>query len=204
MPLVATVWQAQLSAAMEAMYSMTAGGDDYLGTQIASTFASYLAMGIVSSTDMAPAVPGGTSYVGAGVGTMVIVPATLAASLNAHFKACNGDDDGLATNIAADIDTACSSATITITSTGVAMSTASPPVPFPFAGSGSGFFKGVKSLIEMQLKAIFKSMGSAPEQSNMRFAQALATSVTSYLTAGMITVTLSPPFVGGTGSGVIA
>ena len=165
---------------------------------MAAAIKKYILTGAVSTTDSGAAPAG--SYAGAGVGTMSINDTALASDLLNTFLAKYNDDD-LATNMANDIDRACS--------TGDPVSTLSNgTVTFPggssaFSGPGQGRLSGNKGTIEGMLKACFSSMKNMSAGGNALYALQLATAVTMYLTAGTINVDLKLPFLSGSGSGRI-
>jgi hypothetical protein len=175
-------------------------GNRFMAEGFAKAIFDYIAGGQTSTADSGAAPAG--SYSGAGVGTMAISESNLADALEATFADGYGNNE-LADKIAADGDDASSAAdTVTETSTGTV--TTPSGATSPFSGPAKGDFTGNKAVISTALKACFAAMNSMPEGGNEKFAQDFAVAVHAYMTGGLISVELKPPFVSGSGSGGIA
>jgi hypothetical protein len=196
MPLVPATLQANLLAAFNAMNNMASGGDDYMATQMATAFTTFVATGVVSTVDTGTG-PGG-AYAGAGAGTMAI--GSCKSDLYSTFTG-GGDDNAIADGIADAVDKVCAAAnTVTATTTGVITT---PNGPVPTTGSAKGKFAGAKAAMATALKTAFAAMKNAPSPDNTPFAAAMANAMNAYLLAGAINTTLQAP-LSGAGVGKIA
>lgn len=201
MALVVSTLQSSLLATFLAMDDITDGsGDRYMADNVAANIKDYILTGDTSTTD-AGAAPAG-SYAGSGSGKMTIDDSALADDLYLTFTA-GYDDDGLASNMAKDIDKACSEDDI-ISETSTGSVTTPAGVSSPFSGPAKGKFSGSKATIETKLKACFRGMNSMTSGGNAFFAQELAAAVDSYLKNGSVSVTLKPPFSSGSGGGSLS
>jgi hypothetical protein len=189
MPLVPATLQANL-------LTIASGGDDYMATQMATAFTTFVSTGVVSTTDTGTAPTG--AYAGAGVGTMAI--GSCKNDLYSTFTG-GGDDNAIADGIANAVDKVCAAAnTVTATTTGVITT---PQGPVPTSGSTTGKFTGAKATLATALKSAFAAMKNAPSSNNTPFAAAMANALNAYLLAGAISTTLQTPLVG-SGAGKIA
>lgn len=196
--LVPLTFYASVYSIFQTMLSMTEDGDDYFAMQFAAALGTYIASGVVSTTDTG--VAAGGSYTGAGTGSMAVNVPSLESALKTTFNTMYDDDNLLADNMAADIHSACSASnTVSTTSTGIAIS---GNTSTPTSGTVHGYFTGSKDIVASALKTVFHSMTDMTTGGDALLASKLTECITAYLTAGTITTGLtSTPFISGSGGG---
>ena len=202
MALVPVTFETDLKAIYTAMDSLMDGsGTRYEAREAAKAIRKYILTGLTSTTDSGAAPAG--SYSGQGTGAMTIDANALENALYITFST-GSNNPTLAANIAADIDNACKTDnTVSETSTGTV--TAPSGADSSFSGPAIGKFTGDKTKISAPLASCFETMnGMMSGGGNDYYAAQFAAALTSYLTAGTITVQLKPPFTSDSGSGRIA
>lgn len=176
------------------MNEMTGGGNQYMAENLALAIKDFISDGVVTSLDDSGTI-GSNTYSGTGTGNMTIDEESLAEEFLSVFEDENVNDTSIAEGMADAIDKACSETDIVETET---IGTQTPPsgTPTPASGTGLGTFSGTKSIISAALIPAFAAMLPLKSGGNAIFANALATSINTYLLGGSINITLQEPIVG--------
>lgn len=169
---------------------------------VSAAVARYAESGDISTTD-AGQVSAGT-FSGSGTGKISVdssVCEGILVSANDSMKSMTaGGDALLAGQLAAGIDAMMAEGTVTTEVIGTA--TPPPPAsPVPVSGTATGTFTGKPALISGVMAAAFPVMLGMVEGGNDFFAVQLATCVTSYLNAGIISTNGTGAIAGSVGSG---
>ena len=184
-----------IQAIFTQMNNMTSGGDKYFANNLAAAVKTLVSSGVVSSSDDYGTVSETSVYKGAGSGSMTINDSTLATDLYNTFTKKDATNDDFADGIADNVDSVCS-ASNTVNTTTVGTLTLPNGATSNYSGSGKGTFSGSKTTISKALKTAFNTMNTKTSGGNDDFANALADSITSYLMAGTIQITLQSPITG--------
>lgn len=164
--------------------------------------ARYAESGDITTTD-AGQVSAGT-FSGSGEGKISVDSSVceeiLVTATDSMKSMTSGGDALLAGQLAAGIDAMMAAGTVTTEVIGTA--TPPPPAsPVPVSGTATGTFTGNPALISGVMAAAFPVMLGMVEGGNDFFAVQLATCVTSYLNAGIISTNGTGAVAGSTGSG---
>lgn len=167
--------------------------------------ARYAESGDITTTD-AGQVSAGT-FSGNGEGKISVDSSVcegiLVSATDSMKSMTSGGDALLAGQLAAGIDAMMAAGTVTTEVSGTA--TPPPPAsPVPVSGSATGTFTGNPALIQGVMAGAFPVMMGMVEGGNDFFAVQLATCVTSYLNAGIISTNGTGAVAGsvGTGTGI--
>lgn len=167
--------------------------------------ARYAESGDITTTD-AGQVSAGT-FSGSGTGKISVdssfCEGILVSATDSMKSMTSGGDALLAGQLAAGIDAMMAAGTVTTEVSGTA--TPPPPAsPVPVSGTATGTFTGNPALIQGVMAGAFPVMMGMVEGGNDFFAVQLATCVTSYLNAGIISTNGTGAVAGsvGTGTGI--
>ncbi len=183
----------------------TMQNDADLARLVSAAIARYAESGDISTTD-AGQVSAGT-FAGSGTGKISVDSSVcenvLINAMNSMKSMTAGGDALFAGKLAAGIDAMMADGTVTTDVSG----TATPPPPAtPVALVGKaekkGGFVGVSATIQTAMAACFPAMSGMTEGGDDFFAVQLATAVTVYLKAGIISTVGIEQLLGSTGSGV--
>lgn len=169
---------------------------------VSAAVARYAESGDISTTD-AGQVSAGT-FSGSGTGKISVDSSVcegiLVSATDSMKSMTSGGDALLAGQLAAGIDAMMAAGTVTTEVSGTA--TPPPPAsPVPVSGTATGTFTGNPALIQGVMAGAFPVMVGMVEGGNDFFAVQLATCVTSYLNAGIISTNGSGAVAGSVGSG---
>lgn len=169
---------------------------------VSATVARYAESGDITTTD-AGQVSAGT-FSGSGTGKISVDSSVceeiLVSATDSMKSMTSGGDALLAGQLAAGIDAMMAAGTVTTEVSGTA--TPPPPAsPVPVSGTATGTFTGNPALISGVMAVAFPVMLGMVEGGNDFFAVQLATCVTSYLNAGIISTNGTGAVAGSTGSG---
>lgn len=169
---------------------------------VSAAVARYAESGDITTTD-AGQVSAGT-FSGSGEGKISVDSSVcegiLVTAMDSMKSMTSGGDALLAGQLAAGIDAMMAAGTVTTEVSGTA--TPPPPAsPVPVSGTATGTFTGNPALISGVMAAAFPVMLGMVEGGNDFFAVQLATCVTSYLNAGIISTNGTGAVAGSTGSG---
>jgi len=164
--------------------------------------ARYAESGDITTTD-AGQVSAGT-FSGNGEGKISVDSSVcegiLVSATDSMKSMTSGGDALLAGQLAAGIDAMMAAGTVTTEVSGTA--TPPPPAsPVPVSGTATGTFTGNPALIQGVMAGAFPVMVGMVEGGNDFFAVQLATCVTSYLNAGIISTNGTGAVAGSVGSG---
>ena len=169
---------------------------------VSAAVARYAESGNITTTD-AGQVSAGT-FSGSGEGKISVDSSVcegiLVTATDSMKSMTSGGDVLLAGQLAAGIDAMMAAGTVTTEVSGTA--TPPPPAsPVPVSGTATGTFTGNPALISGVMAAAFPVMLGMVEGGNDFFAVQLATCVTSYLNAGIISTNGTGAVAGSSGSG---
>lgn len=169
---------------------------------VSAAVARYAESGDITTTD-AGQVSAGT-FSGSGEGKISVDSSVcegiLVSATDSMKSMTSGGDALLAGQLAAGIDAMMAAGTVTTEVSGTA--TPPPPAsPVPVSGTATGTFTGNPALISGVMAVAFPVMLGMVEGGNDFFAVQLATCVTSYLNAGIISTNGTGAVAGSTGSG---
>ena len=169
---------------------------------VSAAVARYAESGDITTTD-AGQVSAGT-FSGSGEGKISVDSSVcegiLVSATDSMKSMTSGGDALLAGQLAAGIDAMMAAGTVTTEVIGTA--TPPPPAsPVPVSGTATGTFTGNPALISGVMAVAFPVMLGMVEGGNDFFAVQLATCVTSYLNAGIISTNGTGAVAGSTGSG---
>lgn len=169
---------------------------------VSAAVARYAESGDISTTD-AGQVSAGT-FSGSGTGKISVDSSVcegiLVSATDSMKSMASGGDALLAGQLAAGIDAMMAAGTVTTEVSGTA--TPPPPAsPVPVSGTATGTFTGNSALIQGVMAGAFPVMLGMTEGGDDFFAVQLATCVTSYLNAGIISTNGTGAVAGSVGSG---
>lgn len=195
-------FQEQLLVILNDMKSISEQGDKYLADNLASLITNLISSATGTSTDTGVATSG--EYTGASQFSLNIDSELLATSLLNTFLA-KSSDSVLATNLASNINSACSIPNLVSGSTTGTATSGTSSFPIDEAPV-SGTFQGNSEAFQSTLSSSFTNMGSeASKQAgsgDSQFASAFTQGLKSYINTATVKISLlSPIFVSGTGSG---
>lgn len=184
--------------------NMTDGDDSYFAREVSAKVADYAESGAVSTVD-AGGVPAGT-FTGSGNGAISvdseICEKIIYAACKAMLAMTSGGDAYLAAQMALGIDTMMSAGTVNTTVTGTVITPSG--ASSALAGTAKGTFKGVSATLQGGFLAAFNAMVSMTEGGDEYMAEQMAATVTSYLTAGVVSTQGQAALSGSVGSGAMA
>lgn len=179
--------------------------DADLAKKLSAAIADYAESGDITTTDSGQISAG--TFAGSGSGKISVDSSVceniIVAATDSMKSMVSGGDILFAAQIAAGIDAMMADGTVKTDVLGTA--TPPPPAtPFPMGGKAEkkGGFVGVSATIQAAMAACFPVMLGMTEGGDDFFAAQLATAVTAYLKAGIITTNGTGALLGSTGSGV--
>ena len=170
-----------------------------LSQDLANSFSDFIKGGVVTTTDIGTG-PGGT-YVGAGTGQMLINTPFLFTNLFSFISDPYLNEDGLSSGIAQSFnDVVQLPFIITGNSTGtLTTSSGSSSFSGPFVGN----FKSNVAQLRSDFYKAFYGMKDT-EKYESQLANDLSLALFKFMKSGIITISLRPPFTGGSGVGSIS
>lgn len=178
-------------------------GDAYFAENVSAKIASYVQSGSITTTDTGTISAG--VFVGTGTGSMSVQSGVcenvLSLACNAMRSMSAGGNEYLATQMALAIDSMMIAGTVNTTVSGTV--TTPSGVPSPITGNASGKFVGVSATLQGAFLMAFSAMDTIKENGNDFLAGKIASAVTSYLKAGVITTQGELVLIGSVGTGVM-
>ena len=181
--------------------NMTDGDDSYFAKEVSKKVANYAESGSIMTTD-AGTVSAGV-FAGSGNGSInvdsTVCEKIVYAACNTMSKMSAGGDVYFAAQLALGIDSMMSVGTVNTAVKG----TVTPPsgTPVILAGTAKGTFTGVSTTLQGGFLAAFNAMANMKSGGDEYLAGQMATTITAYLKAGVITTQGQVALSGSIGAG---
>ena len=186
---------------LDVFNNMTDGDDSYFAKEVSAKIADYAESGTIATID-AGTIPAGV-FAGSGNGSISLESSICEKIIYAACKAMAAMNTGgnayLAAQMALGIDTMMLAGEVKTTVTGTV--TTPSGATSPTGGSAKGTFTGVSATLQSGFLAAFNSMDNMTENGNEYLAGQIATTVTTYLKAGVIVTSGQGTISGSVGSG---
>lgn len=184
--------------------NMKDGDDSYFAKQVSAKIAEYVKSGSIITADTGT-VPTGV-FTGSGTGTMDVDPSICETIVTTACKVMStmstGGDAFFAAQLALGIDSMMVAGEVKTTVVGsVTLPTGTLA---PLSGTAKGIFTGISVTLQSGFLAAFNAMASMSEGGDEYLAEQIATIVTAYLKAGVITTQGETVLLGSVGTGAMS